>query len=231
MPYPKLSPHTSTLVQLELDFGAAISTALAEPEQADLSHLWRSAESLLAQMAQADQLKFAGKVILELAEVCEQRALNIWEDWQEQHNQGGRFWEMIFLTGMTRDSMFLDLSKVLKPLKDRQQAATPEGEPETMCEAVTKEEALRLAAEVEAARAAIERLAYDENVGEWANVIRSWLMQQGESSAPLLQIQHQTGLAIVQVWLAGMLNGMKLEQQGEFYEAGGVRVGMILEEA
>jgi hypothetical protein len=182
-------------------------------------------------MAQADQLKFAGKVILELAGVCEQRALNIWEDWQEQHTQEGPVLGDDFLTGMTRDSMFLDLSKVLKPLKDREHSTTSQGEPETVCEAVTKEEALRLAAEVEAARAAIERLAHDENVAEWAGLIQAWLLQQGESAAPLVQIQQGTGLAIVQVWLAGMLSGFELRQQGEFYEAGGVRVRMILEEA
>jgi transposase len=70
------------------------------------------------------------------------------------------------------------------------------------------------------------KLAHDENVADWAAAIAHWLAQQGQSAAPLVQIQQGTGLAIVQVWLAGMLSELKLEQQGEFYEAGGVRVMM-----
>jgi hypothetical protein len=42
----------------------------------------------------------------------------------------------------------------------------------------------------------------------------------------MMSIRGRREKAIVQVWLAGMQDGMKLEQRGGFYEAGGVRVMM-----
>jgi len=58
-------------------------------------------------------------------------------------------------------------------------------------------------------------LAHDEDVSEWGSAISAWLNQRDQ---PISLLKLQRSLRIVQVWLALLLNGFKIEQRGEFYQ-------------
>lgn len=109
-------------------------------------------------------------------------------------------------------------------LYPRSASDKPESEQGSEAQYREKEEVLTELESLVAEQAAIAELAHDENVGEWARESTGWMQQQGLTFAQQLQIHQDTGLVIMQVWLAAMLDGMKLEQRGGFYVAGGLIV-------
>jgi hypothetical protein len=129
---------------------------------------------------------------------------------------------------LVRQSMAIDLSDLVAEPELYVRSASDKSEPVegSAAQYREKEEVLTELESLEAKQKAISELAPDENVGDWARVIREWFQQQGRSSAPLVHVRQGTGLAIVQVWLAGMLSDLKLVQQGEFYESEGVVVSL-----
>ena len=60
-------------------------------------------------------------------------------------------------------------------------------------------------------------LAHDEDVSAWGEAISARLDEWGQPIS-LLELQGSTGMPLVQVWLALLLNGMTLEQRGDFYQ-------------
>ena len=46
------------------------------------------------------------------------------------------------------------------------------------------------------------------------------------TSEAIRQLQDETGLSLIRLWLAGLLGGLKLRQTGGFYEAVGVFLGV-----
>jgi hypothetical protein len=60
-------------------------------------------------------------------------------------------------------------------------------------------------------------MAHDENVSEWGAVI-SIRLDELDRSVSLLELQESIEMPLVQVWLALLLNGMTLEQRGDFYQ-------------
>jgi hypothetical protein len=56
--------------------------------------------------------------------------------------------------------------------------------------------------------------------------VRGWLKQQGLESAAIVQLQDETGLSLVKLWLAGLLGGFEIEQRGRFYDWAGVAISL-----
>ena len=59
--------------------------------------------------------------------------------------------------------------------------------------------------------------AHDENVSVWGAAISARL-DELDRSVSLLELQEAVEMPLVQVWLALLLNGMTLEQRGDFYQ-------------
>jgi hypothetical protein len=216
-------------IQLELDFQSAIAQALAKPEVADLRQLWRSLEPQLLGLTEKEQLQVAGQALCDLAEVCQRRAEMMWGEWVDRHNTEGPIPDEDFLAGLVQKSMFLDISGLVRQPKSRRGAvAAVEDEGESVVEEVTKEVALLLAgaeAELEVeTEQAIGLQGYNEDIAAWAEAVRGWLQQNGLESAAIFQLQDETGLSVVKLWLAGLLGGFEMEQRGGFYDAVGVEI-------
>jgi hypothetical protein len=60
-------------------------------------------------------------------------------------------------------------------------------------------------------------LAHDEDVSAWGRTISARLDEWNRPVA-LLELQGAIEMPLVQVWLALLLNGMRLEQRGDFYQ-------------
>ena len=58
--------------------------------------------------------------------------------------------------------------------------------------------------------------AHDEDVSEWVGAIAN-IFQQGQTdSLPLMELQRRWGMPLIKVWLALLLGGFEMEQQGSF---------------
>jgi hypothetical protein len=103
---------------------------------------------------------------------------------------------------LVRQSMAIDLSDLVAEPELYVRSASDQAESEEGSDAKYRKKEEVLAelkshdAEMESAKAAIKGLAPDENVGEWARAITVWMQQRGLTSAPLIQVQQGTGLAI-----------------------------------
>ena len=58
---------------------------------------------------------------------------------------------------------------------------------------------------------------HTESISEWGAAISVRLDECGQSVS-LLELQRSVEMPLVQVWLALLLNGFKIEQRGEFYD-------------
>jgi hypothetical protein len=220
-------------IQLELDFRSAIAHALAEPEGADLRMLWRSLEPELLGLSQKEQLSVAGQALCDLAEVCQRRAELMWGEWVDQHNTDGPIPDEDFLAGLVQKSMYLDISGLVRQPKSRRGAVAEVEDAESVVAEVTKETALLLAgAELEPADA-MDELAYDENVGEWAKAIALWMQQQKLERVGFVELLDGVGYPLVKGWLAVLLDeGFAIDrlEGSDFYRRTGIFVALKRDE-
>ena len=61
------------------------------------------------------------------------------------------------------------------------------------------------------------RMVEDEDVGAWVSQIQDWMELQGRDGADLLDIQQETGLGLIRVWIALLLGGFEVKQVCSFY--------------
>jgi hypothetical protein len=141
----------------------------------------------------------------------------------DQHNTDGSNPDEDFLAGLVQKSMFLDISSLVRQPKSRKPAVDDEGE--SVVEELTKVVALLLAGadEVEPEET-IKLQGYDEDIAAWAEAVRGWLKQQELESAAIVQLQDETELSLVKLWLAGLLGGLEMWHSGGFYDAAGVAI-------
>jgi hypothetical protein len=236
MPHPKLSQktQTSTFRQLELDFASVISDAWAEPEQADVLLIWdRMKDSLLegehCGLSDRDRLEIAAQAMLDLSGICLKRAELSWEDWMDRHNTEGPIPDDDFLAGVVQQSMYLDISALVKQPKKRKRWYEPEHEDtESLVEEVSKEMALLLAgAESEDL---IAELEHDEHITAWAAIVRGWMCERGVNSVSIGEVICGTKLSAVKVWLAGLLSDFDLDRDSkkdkDFYNFDGLSLNL-----
>lgn len=70
-----------SMQQLELNFKIALEEVADVPEQADVLALWTEFEQDLSRDCRREQLRVAGSVLSELADLCEAKSEVLGEDW------------------------------------------------------------------------------------------------------------------------------------------------------
>ena len=101
----------------------------------------------------------------------------------------------------------------------------PEYEREYNLTVVRERSKAEVLAEIEAAEQVDQEVAYqqaialahDENVSQWGQTI-SMRLDEWDRAVPLLELQQAIEMPLVQVWLGLLLNGLTIEQRGDFYE-------------
>lgn len=209
--------------QLELSFESALGEAAEVPEEADVLALWTAFEGQIGNLPQREQLQLAGAMLSDLAGLCEAKAEILWEDWQDAHNTDGPVMGDDWLSGLTRQSQELDFSGLVS--RSYETRANPEArlEPaESLAGDADKANVLAMLEAIEAGELKAQALAvsHSENISEWVAAVSS-AMASGESQR-LVDIQSQLQMPMVEVWIAALLGGFRLEQRGRFYESQGV---------
>jgi hypothetical protein len=212
----------------ELILKALLGEALAEPMSADLHALWIRILPMLAELPDAHQLRLAGFLILQLVELHELRA----DDFLGSLNQWLRgdvtaqdpVMDETFFTGLIQQTMYLDLSELVEQKPPRRRKAATGRSPESIAGQVDKQRLLEVLDLEQAKREALS-VAHDENVSAWIERVAVWIMRQTrpEEQAVLFSEISQSlqkedeKMTRVKVFLALLLGGYRMEQEGDFY--------------
>ena len=207
-----------SMQQLELNFKIALEEAADVPEQADVLALWTEFEQGLSALPQREQLRVAGSVLSELADLCEAKSEVLWEDWQDAHNTEGPVMGDGWLSGLTRQTQELDFSGLVSRSYDRRARSReiPEQE-DSLAGNAEKSSVLAMLDVMEEVELKEQALAvsHSENVSEWIAAISS-MVCSGKAQR-LVDLRGQLEMPLVTVWLAALLGGFIVEQRGGFY--------------
>lgn len=211
---------TSSAEELEQIFSAEWQDASAQPESVSLVRLWQLVEPHLKNLSDAEQLRFASFVFVQLADLYTMKADRLLEDWQDQHNDEGPVIDFDWLQGLVQRTMHLDLTDLVRT---KEKKPTGNRHHQSIVGAVEKKKVLEMVEAIETEeemKQSALSVAHDENVNFWIAAIHQWLQKHGQQKVSLLELVCNTKLSLVKVWLALLLGDYILEPEDEFYSAG-----------
>jgi hypothetical protein len=215
-------PHPEATIQ------RLFEQALAAPEQADFKRLWQEIEPALLQMSVVDHLRVGGWAIARLADLHHQRAMQWLSDWEAAEVETEPLIEEDWLNELIQQTMHLDLSELTRqPKPHHRKEPSQKGADSSIAREVEKAKLLDFvdAYDEEGQMQETLAIAHDEEVSVWIEITSKELRNWIEPLAPKVtftQLIHKIGehhpqMTIVKVWLALLLGGYELEQQGDFY--------------
>ncbi len=204
--------------QLELDLGDAFGDAADMPEEANILELWQQFEVVMDELPWREQLRMGGKVLAQLAEICEAKSEVLWEDWQDANNSDGPVMDGDWLRGLTRQTQEIDFSELVQRAGNCLTGSQDDvADDDSVVSEVDKSAVLALVDELTLEEAKEKALAvsHSEDVSSWVAAISA-----KRKSVPqrLVELQRQLQMPLVEVWIAALLGGFQLEQRGDFYE-------------
>jgi hypothetical protein len=210
-------------VKAELDL--AIQHAIANPSSANIRQLLHGLEQLLIALPQESQLRVAGNILAQLAEIYASRADHLLEEWEERYNpaQGEPVLTAELLHEVLRQTMTLNLDEVLDSSLFGQRSLE---QSESLVGAVDKSNLLEFLARIDqeqAKKGALE-IAHNEDISAWIAAIARWMKENQSQEISLLELQRSLQMPFIEIWLALLLGGYAIEQRGDFYQIEGVWV-------
>jgi hypothetical protein len=200
----KLSRSEPEIEQLTI--WTLLDRVSAAPEDANIIELSSWIGSL--------ELEPAGDALVTWADCYRDRAIKLLDEWQHQPSLfTGKLvepqYDRAIFDELVLGRMEWDLGDLVESVTTdypTERQAAPEIVP------VSKDIALKLAD----FRAALD-MAHDEKIEEWGATI-SERLDELNRSVSLLELQESIQMPLVQVWLALLLNGIAIEQRGDFYQ-------------
>ena len=211
---------------IDLPVWTEIKVAASEPEDADLARLWQEVEDAIVNLGCLGRLQVAGEAISQITDLFELRSQLAFESIQAVGSDDGPMMSGDCFDRYVRQSMQIDFDVHIEPLSSlpRKVSEFSEHEVDEVRSVVAEIDRKVLLATIlpdpadpETAYKEAIGLAHDEDVSAWGAAISVRLEEWGEPVS-LLALQGAIGMPLVQVWLALLLNGVALEQRGEFYQ-------------
>jgi hypothetical protein len=212
---------------IDLPVWTEIKVAASEPEEADLAKLWQEVEEAIINLGCLGRLQVAGEAISQITDLFELRSQLAFESIQAVGSDDGPVMSGDAFERYVRQSMQIDFDVYIEPLStlprkvaefqvgdevEGMQSVVAEIERKVLLEAILAEPI-----DPETAYKEAIGLAHDEDVSAWGMAISARLEEWGQPVS-LLELQGSIEMPLVQVWLALLLNGMTLEQRGDFYQ-------------
>ena len=210
-----------TATQLELELWDQLQLAWQIPEAIDVAQMLDAVEATAAQLPEAEQLRFAGDALLQIAELCAARAGVLMTQWEDSYRDP--IVERGFFADVVRQTMAVNLSDLMKLARPRQRRTKSTCKLEGSIVAPVDKAAVlamvdQLAAEDEAAqKQTVLAIAHSEDVIQWAATITQWLQVTSTNQVHFIDLCQSLGLSRVEVWLGVLFGGFELQQEGEFY--------------
>jgi hypothetical protein len=204
---------------IQLTIWDRLSLATTNSVGADFLGLLTEVDESIEQLPLNDRLGAAGEAIRRLGEIYADRAaMQLSEIEYLFRPEQEPVMSLDAFDRYVRQSMVVDLEQFIEapelPEYEREYNLTVVRE-RTKAEILAEIESEEIDPEV-AYRDAIA-LAHDEDVSAWGEAISARLEEWGEPVS-LLELQGSIEMPLVQVWLALLLNGISLEQRGDFYQ-------------
>jgi hypothetical protein len=205
---------------IQLTIWDRLDLATTNSVGADFLGLLTEVDESIEQLLPADRLEAAGEAIRRLGEIYAYRSAEQLSEIEYLFRpEQEPILPLDAFDRYVRQSMMVDLEQFIEvpelPAYEREYNLTVVREQ-------SKAEILALVGELEetdpevAYQQAIS-LAHDEDVSAWVAAISARL-NEWDRSVSLLELQESVEMPLVQVWLALLLNGMTLEQRGDFYQ-------------
>jgi hypothetical protein len=215
--------------QLELDLWESLDAAVRYPETANVRRLCDAVEGAIASHPLQEQLQMAGELLRQISEVYAVRSEWLMTGWEHRHNPQEPVVDLegyseLFVQSlsMNLEDLFEEPEAAVYPSDRRQR--TPSGTVVGMVdkEALLSELDQRLErqpgmTEAEAFEAAMA-VAHGEDVSAWVGAIAQCLTKAEKRGMWLVELQRRLRMPLMQVWLAVLLGGYKVEQRGGFYQ-------------
>jgi hypothetical protein len=214
-----------TVEQLELQLWKTIQQAHAAPQEADLGVLWNKLERTIFGRELKAQLEVSAEAILQLAGLVQERSKARFEELVARHSDEGPVMPADAFDRYVRQSMEVDFDQFIEPFERKEHDYPDSRALFSVVAEVNKAELLESLEDKCLVEGLMEELEYDEDIAAWSAEIRGWLEQKQVQTAAIIQLQHETGLSLVRLWLAGLLGGFEMQQDQGFYDADGVIVG------
>jgi hypothetical protein len=226
MPQFEWIPHGGRYAN-DLPVWAAIKVASTEPEEADLDRLWQEVEEAIVHLGCLGRLQVAGEAISQITDLFELRSQLAFESMRAVGSDNGPVMSGDCFDRYVRQTMQIDFDIYIEPLSslprkvsefqvgdevEGMQSVVAEIDRKVLLEAILSEPV-----DPETAYKEAIGLAHDEDVSAWGAAISARLDEWGQPIS-LLELQGSIEMPLVQVWLALLLNGMTLEQRGDFYQ-------------
>jgi hypothetical protein len=225
-----------TILQLELNLWQQLAEAQQSPQAVDWQQLFLAFDEAIDRTPVGLRLATAADAIERMADVFAARADEFFSGWHQQSvSHEGPILDDDLFTEFVRQSFHLDLDGLVgvPELYVRSASEKSYEDAESVVGEVSKETALLLAgAELEPADA-MDELAYDENVGEWANAIALWMHQQQLERVGFVELLDGVGFEVVKGWLAVLLDeGFAIDrlEGSDFYRNTGILVALKRDE-
>jgi hypothetical protein len=205
---------------IQLTIWDRLDLATTNSVGADFLGLLTEVDESIEQLPPNDKLEAAGEAIRRLGEIYADRsAMQLSEIEYLFRPEQEPVMSLDAFDRYVRQSMMVDLEQFIEA------PALPEYEREYNLTIVREKSKAEILAEIgeseeidpEVAYQAAIGLAHDEDVSAWGAAISARLEEWGEPVS-LLELQASIEMPLVQVWLALLLNGMTLEQRGDFYQ-------------
>lgn len=162
------------------------------------------------------QFAFAGTVLARLAEIETQKAELFAEEWEQFCHPT----EPILLDCESDPDLFVQGQQTrwddeTFERDDRQAHYYPESrKPAKRCGSAIKEATIEQMLEALPTIKQIQELAHSEDIESWIERVQAVLAER----MPLAALADRSGLSVVQVWIALLFGGFKIEREGDFYE-------------
>jgi hypothetical protein len=214
-PLPSAMPDV-----IQLTIWDRLSLATTNSVGADFLGLLTEVDESIEQLPPNDRLGAAGEAIRRLGEIYADRsAMQLSEIEYLFRPEQEPIMSLDAFDRYVRQSMMVDLEQFIEAPE------LPEYEREYNLTVVREQSKAEILAEIgeskeidpEVAYRTAIALAHDEDVSAWGAAISKRLEEWGQPMS-LLELQGSIEMPLVQVWLALLLNGMTLEQRGDFYQ-------------
>jgi hypothetical protein len=223
-----------TFDQLELQLWQTLREAPAIPDKKNsgklwIGRLWAVLEKAIAKRDLNAQNEIGLEAIDKMAELVCKRSKSYGEEWEVRYSNEGPAMAEDALNCYVQQSSTVDLDRYIVPFDHKEHDYPESRELSTVVAQVDGDKLAESFETISLVGNSLEGLAYDENIKAWANTLQCYLEQTQMSSAPIVQLQQETGLPLVKLWLAGLLEGFKIQRIGDFYDVHGIRLGPKLE--
>jgi hypothetical protein len=224
-----------TFDQRELRLWQTLREAPVIPDKHDsgkiwIGRLWDVLENAIAGREVKAQIEIGLEAVGQMAELVCKRSSFYGEEWEVRYSNEGPAMPEEALNRYVRQTTTVDLDRYIVPF-DRKKHDYPDSrEPFTVVAQVDGDLLAQSFESISLVGDCLEGLEYDENIKAWADTIQCYLEQAQIPSAPIVQIQQETGLPLVKLWLAGLLEGFKVRRTGDFYDVHAIWIGPKLED-